>query len=407
MKRILSIALILCLTLGIFSVAHAAIKITQQPTTQTVKAGDKVTFKVKATGVDFNTPVTWYFTNPETGETITGKKLSKAVPVKVQNPNSLSITLKKVPEAMHGWTLYCRVGPKSGGKNSDTVMILIAGKEVPGQGESGGSADSGEEADGSGAADSGEEPEDSGKETADSGEESADSGEGSDDSGAADTGKEDGGEESGGEGEGSGEPVIIYVTPEPVEQGPIVITGSKVDLYNLDKSGNMTGSAQKELTFETGSADFYVKVPDGTEGTLEYFTIGGVKLAPEGDVAGMSVRGWQTSATVRAKILKPGAASAVTAVVEEEEEPVDESSLVTVTCVNCRFTGWHNTFAETGKVPVGTTIIVAASGGMISKGYVINGAKADYKNLASFQYTVNEDTTIEMEEQKSSTKPLW
>ena len=47
MKRILAILLLLCLTLGSLSVAQAAVSITKQPETQTVKAGGNVTYKIK------------------------------------------------------------------------------------------------------------------------------------------------------------------------------------------------------------------------------------------------------------------------------------------------------------------------------------------------------------------------
>ena len=108
----------------------------------------------------------------------------------------------------------------------------------------------------------------------------------------------------------------------------------------------------------------------------------------------MSVRGWTTSATVKAKVSKPGSARA-----QQEEEPVDESSLVNITCENCRFSGWHNSFAASGQVPAGSTITVVASGGMIHKGYSINGSEGQYKDQASFKLVVEGDTTISMEKQ--------
>ena len=35
--------------------------------------------------------------------------------VKIKGPNSLKMTLSKIPESMHGWMLHCHIGPKSGG----------------------------------------------------------------------------------------------------------------------------------------------------------------------------------------------------------------------------------------------------------------------------------------------------
>lgn len=353
MKRLVSFLMVVCLLLSCVSVALAAKpSITKQPETQTVKAGGKLTFKVKAKNAAGQS-ITWYFTNPETGESTTGKKLSSVVPgVKVKNANSLNITLSKIPEEMHGWTLYCHIGAKSSGVNSDAAMILIAGKEVPAMPvkvQASSSSDS--------------------------------------------------------EGGETGTAASVETAAAPVVEpaGPIVITGSKIDLYELDRKGKVVGTAKSELTFENGDANFYVKLPEGTEGSIQYITVDSLRITPEGEnVTGMSVRGWKSSATVKVKISKPsdGTEEEIQPRAAKEEEPVDEADLVSITCTNCRFTGWHNSFAESGRVPVGSTITVIASGGMISKGYSINGAKAEYKNQASFQLVVEGDTEITMQKQK-------
>ncbi len=148
MKRLMMmLGLLLCCV----GVAFGEIAITRQPETQTVRAGGKVTFTVKATGAA-KQAVTWYFTDPATGKTTTGRKLSSAVPgVKVKNPNTLSITLRNVPETMHGWTLYCHIGKKGKGVDSDEVMILIEGLAADGAEAAG--QPGGAEAAGEGAAD--------------------------------------------------------------------------------------------------------------------------------------------------------------------------------------------------------------------------------------------------------------
>ncbi len=381
MKKIVSLLAVLCLLLGCVSVASAAIQITQQPETQTVKAGGNVTFTVKAKGVN-GSAITWYFTNPETGETTTGKKLSSVVKgVKVQNPNSLKITLKKVPEAMHGWTMHAHIGRKTGGVDTDEVMILIAGLEPPEDVPAAAPKD-----------------EEDTKETADTKNE--------DSKDTKDTAKNTGknsGKNSGSKGSDepavTPEPQIVYVTPEP--PGPIVITanGKATELYLMDSKGQVVGDAVSELTFEAGKpANFYVKMAEGTEGTLAYVTVGNTRLIPEGEVTGMSVRGWETSATVKIKVNK-GDEEPMATRVPVVEEDVDESQLVTVTCTNCRFTGWHNTYATTGKVPVGSTIMVFADSGLIRKGYTINGQDKQFKNQASFEFVVEEDTEISLEKQ--------
>ena len=129
MRRLLAMLGILCMLLCCGSEALAAVTIIRQPETQTVSAGDNATFTVKAEGAG-RQAITWYFTNPATGETTTGRKLSSVVKgVKVKSPNTLTITLQNVPEEMNGWTLYCHIGKKGSGVDSETAMILIAGKD--------------------------------------------------------------------------------------------------------------------------------------------------------------------------------------------------------------------------------------------------------------------------------------
>ena len=193
---------------------------------------------------------------------------------------------------------------------------------------------------------------------------------------------------------------------------PIVIKGSsKFELYALDAKGNVTGSAQTELRFSDGNANFFVRLPEGTEDTIQYVKIDSVRLTPTGDLTGLSVRGWDHSSSVTVRVNKPageeGSVSETMLLLQKEQEAekealesVDTSSLVTVTCTNCRFSGWNYSFAESGQVPAGTTITVVSSGGWIKKGYIVNGAKAAYKNQASFQMVVEGDTEITMEKQK-------
>ena len=359
MKRVLSILAVLCLTFCCFAPALAAkATIIQQPETQTVKAGRDATFTVKARG-DTDDGITWYFINPETGETTTGRKLDEVVPgVRVVGPNRLTMKIERVPESMHGWQLYCHIGKKGSGVDTDTVMILISGLEPPANTPVPASVIKAKE---SGASAS-----------------------------TLSTTRE----------EATPTPMVT-ATPEP-----IVIKGSKVDLYEMDSKGEVISVLpQHELTFENGkSANFQVRIPQSDTETLQYIAIGKVRLSPEGgEITSLNVRGWPESASVRVKMGNPDDGDGddlIQARPSATPEPVDESSLVTVTCVNCRFTGWNNSFAESGKVPVGSTITVAANGGLIKKGYSINGEKATHKTEASFDMIVEGDTTIVMEEQK-------
>ena len=356
MKRVLSILAAVCLMICCFTPAFAAVTITQQPVTQTVKAGRDATFTVKARG-NTDDGITWYFINPETGDTTTGRKLSEVVPgVKVVGPNRLTMKIQNVPESMHGWQLYCHIGKKNSGVDTDTVMILISGLEPPANTPVPASALKAES------------------------------------SASAST-------ISTTKAEVTPTPTVT-ATPEP-----IVIKGSKVDLYEMDSKGEVISVVpQHELTFENGqSANFQIRIPQSDTETLQYISIGKVRLVPEGgDITSLSVRGWPESASVRVKMGSPddNGDDLIQARPSATPEPVDESSLVTVTCVNCRFTGWNNSFAESGKVPVGSTITVIANGGFIKKGYSINGEKATHKTEASFDMIVEGDTSIVMEAQK-------
>ena len=357
MKRLISFLVVFSLVLSVCAAVYAASgkpSITEQPVTATVKKNGDATFTVKAKNAG-GASITWYFTNPSTGEVTTGKQLSKVVPgVKVANPNSLSIKLKNIPVSMHGWTLYCHIGPKSGGVSSDEVMILIQGMEVP--------------------------------ETA---------------KGAA---------ESDGNGNSrltgsAAENTPARPTPTPVPERIVITGNTRLELLAVDSKGSPVGKPKDELTFTDGSASFYVRLPASTEGSIQYLTLNSLRITPDGEVRGIGIRGWNESAAVKIKVNKPGSAEETPSdglvLPDETEEPVDPSDLVSVDCSNCRFTGYHSSFAESGQVPVGTTITVSASGGMISKGYFINGAKkAVHKNEASFQLLIEENTTITMEKQK-------
>ncbi len=73
MKKLLAFLLVLCLALGLASVALAAgPKISKQPESATTDEKGTVTFKLKASGYK---GLTWRFVNPETGEETPGKKL--------------------------------------------------------------------------------------------------------------------------------------------------------------------------------------------------------------------------------------------------------------------------------------------------------------------------------------------
>lgn len=131
-KHFIMLTAVVYILLGFFAPvpAEAEATITQQPETQTVKAGGKLTFIVKAENTK-GQPISWYFKNPATGQETTGRQLSEVVKgVKISNPNGLQITVSNIPKSMHGWSVYCHIGKKSGGIDSETAMILISGMDT-------------------------------------------------------------------------------------------------------------------------------------------------------------------------------------------------------------------------------------------------------------------------------------
>lgn len=404
MKRLLSFLVVFCLLLSCCSAAFAAAKpaISLQPVSQTVKAGGSASFKIKATNF---TALTWYFVDPLTGEKISARHITeKFSSLRVKNPNGRTLTLKKIPEAMHGWTLYCHLVGNGFRLDSDTVMILIKGKEPPADVP----AVPAEDADSS--SDNPETPEDTG--TSESGEE-----------------------------ESSG----------PIKPFTVTVSG-ELELYELSRSGKPAGEPQTTLSFEE-SASFYVKA----NGYIQYLLINDLQLTPTNNVTGMTIRGVVKDTVIQGRVIKASAAEEAVETAsetgedqdeaenaeenpaeeenpeeaedpteeenpgefpaenEEEDEapavslspaqptpapeiPADTSNMVLVTCERCRFSGGGNSFATSGYVPIGTTItVVCGSEGNLATGYNINGTSGSNKGQASFKLTVEEDTTISMQ----------
>ena len=135
MKKITGVILVLCLVFLLAVDAFAAGKpaFTKQPVTSTTNKKGSVSFSVKTSGTIQS--LTWYFIDPETGNSYSGKQLSKAFKgLGVAGPTSKKITLKKVPDAMHGWTVYCHINGNGYKIDSDKVQLLVYGLEPPAQG---------------------------------------------------------------------------------------------------------------------------------------------------------------------------------------------------------------------------------------------------------------------------------
>ncbi len=151
MKKVYALLLALCLLLGAVSVAAAdgAPKFKKLLTTQTTDKKGTVSFSFRA--VDFNSGLSsWHFVNPETGEDRTGPELRKffsdvkGFSLSASN-NKQVVTLKKVPDSMHGWLVYVVLSNKNGYTvTSDKVQLLcysvIHAQDEPATAENGGTA---------------------------------------------------------------------------------------------------------------------------------------------------------------------------------------------------------------------------------------------------------------------------
>ena len=120
MRKLSVLLLVFCLVIVVFSVAGAdgAPKFKKQPVTQTTDKKGTAVFTFRA--VDFDSALSsWHFINPETGEDLTGPQLREYFSgVKgfslVASNGKQHLTMKKVPDALHGWTVYVVLANKNG-----------------------------------------------------------------------------------------------------------------------------------------------------------------------------------------------------------------------------------------------------------------------------------------------------
>lgn len=354
MKKIISLVLALCLIFALASQAFAAGKptITKQPETSTTNKKGAVSFSISVKGtVD---SYTWYFINPENGEKVSGKKLSTIFKdIKVNSPNSKKISLTHVPDAMHGWSVYCHVNGNGYKVDSDTVMLLVYGLEppadsavpaaVPADTPSESTAPAPEAAPETGNT-AGAQPADDNSQTPDDGSDEA--------------------------------------MPE-LELKTITVSASSKVLLKLDSVGNVVeGDPVSKLTFDnTGS--FLVR----SENPIKSWTVNGIRFEPASPVNEFKVMNITEDVALDFKIVRQTAASA----------EVDASHMCKVSCTGCTFTyhsGGLRSVTE-GEVPAGAPIkVIADSSALAADGYSINGGDKEYAGKASFQLTITEDTTI-------------
>ena len=338
MKKILVLVLALCLVFVLAADAFAAGKpsITKQPETATTSKKGVVSFSVKTTGSVKS--ITWYFIDPSTGNSYTGKQLLKAFKgIGVSNPNSRKITLKKVPEVMHGWTVYCHINGNGYKLDSDRVQLLVYGLEPPAQGIIAAETKNAS-------------PDDSGSASA---------------AGPAD------GENS--ETESSG----------TVQDKTITVSCSSRILRKLDAAGKVVeGDPSSRLEF-TNTGSFIVT----SEQPIKSWSVNGIRFEPAEPVNEFKVMNVTSDITLDVKINRVSAASV----------QVDESHMCKVTCVGCTFSYLRGGLRSvtSGEVPAGAQInVVADTADLAATGYRINGGEPSYIGNTSFSIIINDDVEI-------------
>lgn len=361
MRKLTAFFLVFCLVLGLVSVALAAgPKITKQPESATTDEKGTVSFSLKVSGAK---GITWRFVNPATGEEITGKKLNSVFKkIHVYSPNGAKITLKSVPEEMHGWFVYCHITGNGYEVDSDRVRLLVNGLPDP---------------------DGSEPPAEAPAETQPA-------------------------ETPATEVEIITDPVLPEVPETPVEPQPseeplpqthidengnlvegapeevktITIRAKDAILYPIDSYSRLIEEeAAVELTFE-GTADLAVRA----EGEIRYWLVNGIRIDPVESVTGFTLRNVTTDLTVAAVLSGSSA------------QEIDENRLVSITCEGCKFTWSKGNLKNvtSGEVPAGSEILILANPAPVS-GYSLNGGPFEDAGKFSIRRTVTEDTVIKAE----------
>ena len=345
MKKILGLILALCIVFAFTADAFAGSKpkIVKQPETATTSKKGTVSFSVKVSGTVSS--ITWHFIDPVSGKDYTGKTLSKSIKgVRVSNPNGKKITLSKVPESMHGWTVYCHINGNAYKVDSDRVMLLVYGMDPPAATEQPSGSGNEEKTD--------EKPEEKSEKKPDDDSEPAN----------LDAVEFDEGE---------------------LENRTIAVTSTAANLRKLDTAGHVVeGDPVSRLEFQnTGS--FIVS----SEEAIKSWTINGVRYEPSQPVQEIRILNVTGDMSIDLNIARATAASA----------EVDESHMCKVTCEGCTFTYLRSGLRSVteGEVPAGAPIRISAdSPEHAANGYSVNGGEAQNQGLPSFQLTVTEDVTI-------------
>lgn len=340
MKKIVALLLICCLTLGLATAYAAGPKITKQPEFGKSKTEGTVIIEIKAKSFK---GLTWRFVNPDTGEELTAKELSKTFnDMKVKNPNKQKITLEKVPAELNGWEVYCHLTGNGYQVDSDRLTIDLGTAAEPAAEPTAAPA---------------QEAVSPASEPAEPVQQSAPA-------------------------EPAAEPVPAEDEEEDIpEPETITVTGENVTLYPLDSFGNpLEDAGSFSLTF-----DEFGSVEIRADSEVEYWTVNGIRITP--DIKVNSVKLQNITSDMIISAVAP----------EEAEMIINESDRIQVTCVGCKFTYMAGNLVSVtaGSVPRGADIIVMADNtAAAAGGYSVNGSEFTREGKISFRLTVTENTEI-------------
>lgn len=370
MKKILGLVLVLCL---VFTFAADALAVGKpqfktQPQSATTDKKGTVKFSVKVSGAE---TVSWFFQNPATGETTTGRKITNIFKkLKVSGPNKSTIILKKVPEEMHGWYVWCHVTGNGYKVDSNKVVLNVYGKEPA------------------------PEPVNPAPAASDDSGSSSDSGKGKSKGKTSDEAPAPADAPSVGDGKTVTEDGYLLTTDDDDDKGidreadviadkPITVTASANVLYKMNSLGKVEGDeASKSLDF-INSGSFLVKSGE----PIKNWTINGMRIEPAEPVYEFKVTNVTDNVALNLTISRAPASS----------QNLDTSNMVNVTCQGCTFSYNIPTLVNVtqGKVPAGAYITVICSDlSLLPNGYSVNGGAPDHQGLASFRMQITEDTNI-------------
>ena len=367
MKKLVSLLLVLCLSIGVVyaALADAMPAFTVQPVDSTTDRYGNLSLTFK--GTDFiPNDSSWHFIDPETGGEWTGPQLREEMTKNrkvteftlTASDKKQSLFLTHVPKFMHGWEVYVLLVNGNNKVESQHFHIYWNGIDK------------------------------NQKYTAPTPTPAAtkDTKTGKTDTKTDKTGT-DGKTNAEVKTDADGNPL-----PEESEEpaGPKIITvtaGDKLSLYPADSRGNAIEEKKAaSLTFENSGSVIVT-----SETPVKYWMLNGMRVETDTDTpTRLLLKNITSDLTLGAKFQKASNATA---------EEVDPDSPCEVTCTGCTFT-YHKgglKSVSSGSVPAGATIIVFTSDiKAAQKGFSINGEAPEYQGSTSFRLKIEDDTTIEI-----------